>query len=259
MERCCVRRASLSRPKLVLSCEHASAAVPRDLAPLFRGQRSILATHRGFDIGAHGVARSIARRLAAPLVVGGSTRLIVDLNRSPRSRSLFSEFTRDLPRAQREALVARFHTPHWARAERMVDAAGAPVVHVAIHSFTPVWNDEVRPLDLGLLYDPARPHERSFADALHAAIARRAPALRIRRNAPYHGRSDCLPTALRKARRSADYLGFELELNQAMLRSPREEREWAALLAPSLAEALAAMTSPARSATRAVRRTAPKR
>lgn len=232
-------RASVSRPKLVLSCEHASAAVPLDLAALFRGRRKLLSTHRGYDIGALGVAQGVARRLAVPLVRGGSTRLIVDLNRSPRSRSLFSEFTRDLPRAERDALIARFHSPHWARAERMIDAAGAPVVHVAVHSFTPVLNGEVRRVDLGLLYDPARPRERAFADALHAAIARRAPALRIRRNAPYHGRSDCLPTALRKARPAADYLGFELELNQAMLRTRRDEREWAALLAPSLAEALA--------------------
>ena len=249
-----MRRVSDPGSRLVLSCEHASAFVPPDLGFLFRGRRAVLATHRGFDIGAQGVAKGIARRLAAPLVTGGSTRLIVDLNRSPRSRSLFSDFTRDLPRAQREALVARFHTPHWARAERMVDAAGAPVVHVAIHSFTPVWNGEVRRLDLGLLYDPARQRERAFADALHAAIARRAPALRIRRNAPYHGRSDCLPTALRKARSPADYLGFELELNQATLRSAREERAWAALIAPSLAEALANASPP-----RAVRRTAPKR
>ncbi len=255
MEECCVRRAS---PRLVLSCEHASAFVPPDLAPLFRGRRALLATHRGFDLGALGVAQGVARRLAAPLLRGGSTRLIVDLNRSPRSRSLFSEFTRDLPRERRDALVARFHTPHWTRAERMVDTAGVPVVHVAVHSFTPVLNGEVRRVDLGLLYDPARPRERAFADALHAAVARRAPALRIRRNAPYHGRSDCLPTALRKARPAADYLGLELELNQAMLGSPREEREWAALLAPSLAEALADTGSAARNP-RSLRRKAPKR
>ncbi len=254
-----MRRASVLRPKLVLSCEHASAFVPLDLAPLFRGRRGVLATHRGFDIGALGVAKGIARALAAPLVAGGSTRLIVDLNRSLGSRSLFSEFTRPLPRAQRDALVARFHAPHWARALRMVDAAGAPVVHVAVHSFTPVLNGEVRRVDLGLLYDPARPRERAFADALHAAIARRDPTLRIRRNAPYHGRSDCLPTALRKSRRPADYLGFELELNQAMLGTRGDEREWAALLGPSLADAIATTTSRPQRAPRAVRRTAAKR
>ncbi len=231
-------RARRNPAALVLSCEHASAFVPRDLAPLFRGQRALLATHRGFDAGALGVARGIARRLGVPLLAGGSTRLIVDLNRSPHNPTIFSAMTRSLPRAERAALIARFHAPHWARAERMVDAAGAPVVHVAVHSFTPVLNGEVRPLELGLLYDPRRGRERAFADALHAAVARRAPALRIRRNRPYHGRSDCLPTAFRKARPAADYLGLELELNQATLRGAADERRWAALLAPSLEEAL---------------------
>jgi predicted N-formylglutamate amidohydrolase len=233
----------------VLSCEHASAAVPRDLAPLFRDARAVLATHRGWDAGALAVSRSLARRLAVPLVAGRSTRLIVDLNRSAHNRSIFSEFTRDLPRAERAALIARFHAPHWARAGRMVDAARAPVVHVAVHSFTPKLHGQVRPLELGLLYDPRRSRERAFADALHAAIARRAPHLRIRRNRPYHGRSDGLPTAFRKARPARDYLGLELELNQATLRSPEDERAWAAVLAPSLEEALATMAGPPKSAT----------
>lgn len=227
----------------MLTCEHASAHVPRDLAPLFRGERAILTTHRGFDAGALDVARGLARRLApelaAPLVAGGATRLIVDLNRSPHNRTLYSRFTRDLPLAERRALVARFHTPHWERVERAVAKAARPVVHVAIHSFTPVLGDDVRDFELGLLYDPQRPRERRFADLLRAGLAERAPELRVRRNAPYLGTSDALPTALRRARRPADFLGLELELNQAALRTRRARAAWVAWLAPVLREALA--------------------
>lgn len=244
-----MRRIS-SGPGLVLTCEHASNHVPREFAGLFRGERAILATHRGFDLGALDVARGLARRLRAPLVAGGTTRLLVDLNRSPKNRSLYSRFSRALPAAEREALRARFHAPHWARVERALAAARRPVVHVAVHSFTPELDGKVRDFELGLLYDPQHAFERRFIDALHAALARRAPELRVRRNAPYRGVSDALPTALRRTRPASAYAGIELELNQATLRSPAARRAWIAALAPVLAEALALSGARSRHATR---------
>ena len=226
--------------RLVLSCEHASAAVPRAYAGLFRGAESVLASHRGWDIGAAPVARMLARALGAPLVEGRTTRLLIDLNRSRHNRTLFSEWTRALPCEERAALVAHHHAPHWQRLEQLVEAAETPVVHVAVHSFTPVLRGRVRELELGLLYDPRRPRERRFADRIHAAVERQAPALRIRRNAPYRGTSDALPTAFRKTRRPADYLGLELELNQATLATARDRSAWGKLLATAVCEALAA-------------------
>ncbi|MBK7948383.1 MAG: N-formylglutamate amidohydrolase [Deltaproteobacteria bacterium] len=226
------------RSRLVLSCEHASAHVPREFAGLFRGERAILATHRGYDAGVLDVSRGLARRLAAPLIAGATTRLLVDLNRSPHNPAVYSRFTRDLPLPARRALIARFHAPHWARVERAVTQAARPVVHIAVHSFTPVLGDDVRDFELGLLYDPQRPRERRFADLLRAGLAARAPEVRVRRNAPYRGTSDGLPTAIRRKRRPGDYLGLEIELNQAVLGSRRERLAWVARLAPVLREAL---------------------
>lgn len=238
-------------PGLVLTCEHASNHVPRDFETLFRRERPILATHRGFDLGALDVARGLAGRLKAPLVAGGTTRLLIDLNRSPHNRSLFSRFSRALPPAERDALRTRFHTPHWERVVRTLDAAKTPVVHVAVHSFTPELDGRVRDFELGLLYDPRHAFERRFIDALHAALDRHAPELRVRRNAPYRGISDALPTALRRKRPANAYAGIELELNQATLRTPAARRAWVSALVPALAEAL--------SQTKTRRRASPKR
>lgn len=212
--------------------------MPRAYARLFRGAGAVLATHRGYDLGALDVAREIARALGAPLAVGRTTRLLIDLNRSPGNRSRFSEWTRPLPAAERAAIQARFHAPHWRAVEELVEAAESPVVHVAVHSFTPVLRGAVRELELGLLYDPRRPRERRFADRIFEAVARRDSTLRIRRNAPYRGTSDALPTAFRKARRPDRYLGLELELNQATLETASARRAWGRLLAAALAEAL---------------------
>ncbi|MEZ4331532.1 MAG: N-formylglutamate amidohydrolase [Myxococcota bacterium] len=226
--------------RLVLTCEHASAFVPPAFASLFAGDRAVLATHRGFDAGALDVARSLARRLRAPLVAGATTRLLVDLNRSPHNPAIFSRWTRPLPSARRAALLARFHAPHWRRVERLLDAAERPVVHVAVHSFTPKLGRDVRDFEIGLLYDPRRPRERAFADRLREALRAHPTELRIRRNAPYRGTSDGLTTAQRERRRARDYLGLELELNQAILRTPAARRRVAAAIADALQAALCA-------------------
>lgn len=225
--------------QLVLTCEHASARVPRDLEPLFARAAEILATHRAYDAGALDVARQLARQLGAPLVAGGTTRLVVDLNRSRHNPRLFSRFTRRLAPAARAALIARLHAPHWQRVERVLDDAARPTVHVAVHSFTPKLGRDRRDFEIGLLYDPRRARERALALRLRDALAAREPALRIRRNAPYRGTSDGLTTAQRRLRPATDYLGLELELNQAILATAPARRRIAAALADALRAALA--------------------
>ena len=114
---------------------------------------------------------------------------------------MFSELTRELPEAERRALQDRYHAPHWLRVGAAVGelvAQGERVVHVGVHSFTPVWNGAPREIDVGLLYDSRRPAERAFCDHWRGALLRADPSLRVRRNAPYRGVSDCLPTALRR-------------------------------------------------------------
>ena len=88
------------------------------------------------------------------------------------------------------------------------------VVHVAVHSFTPVLEGRMREVDIGVLYDPARDAERRIAGAWVEALKRRTD-LRVRRNQPYRGATDGLPTALRRAL-GEGYAGFELELSQGL-------------------------------------------
>jgi predicted N-formylglutamate amidohydrolase len=229
------------RNRLLLTCEHASNAVPRAYAGLFRGQRALLATHRGYDLGALPVARALARATGAPLHVAQVTRLLVDANRSPGHPTLFSRWSRGLPQAARDALMARYHDPHWARVRADVAKlrrGGTRVVHVGVHSFTPVWDGAPREIDVGLLYDPRRSAERAFCDAWLAALRRADPSLRVRRNAPYRGVSNCLPTALRGELPARAYLGLEVEMSQALLARAAGRRRMAQLVAAALADAL---------------------
>ena len=208
--------------RLVLTCEHGGNRVPPEYRGLFRGAASVLVTHRGFDAGALTAARFLAARLRAPLLSATTTRLLVDLNRSPHNPAVFSRFTRDLPAAERQRLLARHHRPHRDRVRvRLVEELESPgrVLHLAVHSFTPVLHGRPRRFDVGLLYDPQRTREASFCRAWQRHLREVAPDLRVRRNAPYRGSSDGLTTALRREF-GPRYLGIELEINQRHVQAP---------------------------------------
>lgn len=231
--------------RLVLSCEHASARVPAAWTSVLPARHAWCRSHRGVDAGALALARHLARALRAPLVAATFTRLLVDANRSPDNPEAFSRFTRALPEHARARLLATLHRPHWVAVTRRVLAAlsdGAECVHVAVHSFTPVLRGERRAVDVGLLFDPARGRERALATAWRHALESALPGLRVRANQPYRGDTDGLPTALRHTLAPDRYRGFELEINQRLVRGAAAR--WHALRA-AVAETLRAVTRPA--------------
>jgi predicted N-formylglutamate amidohydrolase len=227
------------RRRLLVSCEHGGNRVPAKYAPLFEGAAQVLATHRGYDLGALDVARAFGRRLAVEPFVATTTRLVVDLNRSPGNRNVFSAYTRSLPAEQRAAALAAHYWPYRKAVEDAVADAvsgGEAVLHVSAHSFTPVLRGEVRNCDIGFLYDPARRGEVRFVEAWHAALREAAPALVLRRNYPYRGVSDSLVTQLRRRHGGRAYVGMELEINQNHV-GTRGWRALVAVLAATLAVA----------------------
>lgn len=202
----------------LVTCEHGGNRVPARYRALFRGHEDLLAGHRGYDPGALALARELAAALGAPLVVSTVSRLLVDLNRSLHHPRLFSAATRGAPAAVRAEIVARHYLPYRDEVARLVrDAAarGRRVVHVSAHSFTPVLDGVVRNADVGLLYDPARRGERALCQAWQRTLRELAPALRVRRNYPYAGKSDGLTTHLRRLFPARAYAGVELEVNQS--------------------------------------------
>jgi predicted N-formylglutamate amidohydrolase len=211
--------------------------VPKEYAQRFAGAAAVLATHRGYDLGALELARAFGRRLGVEPFAATTTRLVVDLNRSPGNPSVFSEYTRGLPEAQRAAALAAHYWPYRQAVEAAVAAAvraGDGVLHVSAHSFTPKLRGEVRNCDVGFLYDPARRGEVRFVEAWYAALEAASPSLVLRRNYPYRGVSDALVTHLRRRYGGRGYVGMELEVNQKHVGS----RGWRALVA-ALAAALA--------------------
>lgn len=173
-------------------------------------------SHRAWDPGALEVFSELAGAHADHAMAGTATRLLVDLNRSLHHPRLFSEFTRRLPDAERRRIIDQWWQPFRREAEATVAAwiaEGRPVIHISVHSFTPVLDGRTRAAELGILYDPARPAEARMAGRMRERLS--SLGWRVRLNYPYRGVCDGHTTALR--RHHADgYAGLELELNQGL-------------------------------------------
>jgi predicted N-formylglutamate amidohydrolase len=200
----------------LFTCEHGGHDIPAELQHAFSDAADELASHRGWDHGALQAFEALAAAHADAAFCATTSRLLVDLNRSLHHPQVFSRRIRGLSPAARADIAARWWQPWRESVAATIEqwlAAGAQVRHVSVHSFTPVLAVDVRNADIGLLYDPARNAETRFCRRWQELL--RARGWRVRRNYPYRGAADGHTTALRK-RFGQDYLGMELELNQAL-------------------------------------------
>ena len=201
----------------LLTCEHAGNEIPAAYEHLFRGKEEILYSHKAIDFGALHLAKNIAAAATLPLYYTTTSRLLVEANRSLDNEELFSAFTKGLPEEQKKNLLNKYYFPHREQVEDKVEAAmasGHQVYHLAVHTFTPVLDGEVREADIGILFDPARTPEEIFARQLKTELSAQNPARKVLFNSPYPGTADGLPTYLRKKYSEEHYAGFELEINQ---------------------------------------------
>jgi len=223
---------------VLITCEHGGNRIPAKYRPLFRKARTLLQSHRGYDPGALALARDFARTFEAELVYSRTSRLLVELNRSPGHPQLFSEISQTLAPDERQRLLERYYFPYRESVESRVRDAlekGERVLHVSCHSFTPKLDGVERRADVGLLYDPRRPAEARFCAAWKHELEAADPRLVVRRNYPYRGYADGLTTYLRKRYPDRDYAGVELEVNQKHpLGGPAKWRALRKLLAVTL-------------------------
>lgn len=226
----------------LFTCEHASNATFDH--PVSAADRALLSQHWGIDIGAADLTRALSRQLEAPAVVAGFSRLLVDANRAPDDDTLFLreahgqviDFNRALTDDDKERRLERYYRPyHRAIRETARRAlAESPRYLIAIHSFTPRYGDEVRTLEVGVLFDIYEDDARLVRDDLAAA------GLEARLNEPYTGLGGLIYSIQHHAQdANARYL--ELEVRQDLIDAAGKADAMAARLAPAL-RSLAART-----------------
>lgn len=206
--------ASREPVSLLLSCEHASAKVPAHLRGCI--PQGILKTHLAFDKGALSCAQELSREYQVSLWEGEVSRLVCDLNRSAESPDLFSRYTKTLSPELKKKILERYFLPYRQDIELAVKKSLIKednLLHLSIHSFTPVLRGEVRRNDIGILFDPKSQNEKKWADQFRKNF-KKVCGLRVAMNEPYKGTHDGLTTYLREHYQKKGYAGIEIEMNQ---------------------------------------------
>jgi predicted N-formylglutamate amidohydrolase len=228
---------------VLLTCDHASAAVPRALNGLGLPPGAIR-EHIGWDIGAAAVTRLLAAALDAPALLAGYSRLVVDCNRDPGDPSSIPAvsdgvavpgnraLSPEARVARLEACFAPYHTAIAARLDAFA-AAGVAPAFLAVHSFTPVMGGVARPWHVGILWDKDPRIPKPLLAALGAD-----PSISVGDNEPYSARE---PTGF-----TVDYHAIArglphvaLELRQDLIAEEEGAAAWAARLATALRPILA--------------------
>ena len=203
--------------KVVVTCEHAGNEVPAEYERLFDATPDVLHTHRGWDEGSLAIGRYLSNQLSAPLYAQPVTRLLVEMNRSVDNPELFSDYSRHLLVEEKQVILDRFYLPYRDEVEykiRHLTETNAQVIHLSVHTFTPVFDGIERQVEIGLLCDEELEYEAEFCNIWKRTLERDLPQYLTMVNLPYNGADDGFTTYLRTRFPSAQYLGIELEVNQ---------------------------------------------
>lgn len=201
----------------IVSCEHAGNKVPDTFSYLFRSAASVLESHRGWDKGALEMANQIADGLGVACNHYDYTRLLIETNRSLHNAELFSEYSKALDKSVKQYLINSYYHPYRSRVIDQIQdliQTGHQVIHISVHTFTPVWEGVSREVEIGLLFDDKRPLELAYCEQLKVAMESISNDFRIYHNQPYHGADDGFTTYLRQELNPEKYLGIEIEVNQ---------------------------------------------
>jgi predicted N-formylglutamate amidohydrolase len=225
---------------LLFLCDHASNRVPAEydnlgLAP------PLFETHIAYDIGAAHVTRALAGTYGAAALLGGVSRLVIDLNRGADDPTLVMKLSdgsiipgnRKADAKEVAARLKQFHAPYHAAIGQQIARIGPGAILISVHSFTPAWKGVGRPWEMGVLYGRdgrlARPLMRQLA----------AAGFEVGDNEPYTGalEGDTLDTHGTKT----GHANVLIEIRQDFLADPAKAESFAPRLKTILDAALADM------------------
>lgn len=225
----------------LITCDHASNAVPADVAGGDLGlPASEMARHIAYDLGAAGVTRALADLMGARAILSRFSRLVIDPNRGEDDPTLIMKLydgtiipaNRSLTAQEAQHRLETFWRPYHAAYEALAASRDDTAI-VAVHSFSPKLNGRApRPWQIGILHAG----ESDFGPALIARLSRE-PDLCVGDNEPYAGHlpGDAIDQhALAKGRPNV-----LIELRHDVIETDAQQHAWARRLAPILAEALA--------------------
>ena len=209
--------------KPLFTCEHGGNNIPKKYQHLFKKESKLLRSHRAYDIGALKLARNLHSKIPSHLTFTQVSRLIVDTNRSPWNSSLFSKFTKNLLKPEKQSILNNYYFPFRNQTEILIEKSinkKQAILNLSLHSFTPILNGQIRNSDIGLLYNPQCLVEKQFCHQLKIELSKIAPEFKVRFNYPYLGITDGFSVYLsKKFPNRKRFFGVCLEFNQAIFKN----------------------------------------
>ena len=232
-------------PAAIIVCEHASNHIPVGLQNLGLSNH-VLESHVAWDIGALGVATELARLMRSLLVHCAVSRLVYDCNRPPEASSAIpirSEIfnitgNKNLSEAARETRINGVFRPFSDAVDSQIRHHGGRLqTMVTVHSFTPVFNGQVRMVEIGILHGKDDRLARAMMETIPPETS-----YDVRLNEPYsatdgvahtldvHGTDNGLPNVM-------------IEIRNDLIATPNKQMAMARYFAPWISSAIDRMNS----------------
>lgn len=234
----------------LITCDHATNRIPSEIQVDLGLPHADLSRHIAYDIGAQGFTLELARLLNSPAILSDFSRLVIDPNRGEIDPTLVMQLydgtiipaNRHIDAAEIARRLDTYYRPYHNAYEALASKR-EDVAICAIHSFTPQLKARPRrPWQIGILshYDKrlTAPLIKALetSKTLQAEAGKLGERLTIGDNEPYIGHfpGDGIDTHAIKHGR----LNVLIELRSDLIETTDNQRRWAGLLAPILAQTL---------------------
>lgn len=220
---------------LLLIGDHASNTVPPGVE--LDVPDGLMNEHVAIDIGVDPLGRALCAALGCPGILGGVSRLVIDLNREEDADGLIVAATDGhevpgnivLDPAARRGRIDRYWRPYHDHVAHLI-AENVPKLLISLHSFTPAlrFGGSARPWQVGVLYNQDEQAPRVAIPLLERA------GVVTGDNQPYSGKL-LNATMNRHAENNGiaylglevrqDLIGMRMALGSGPPRSPRSSRK----------------------------------
>ncbi|MBK07634.1 MAG: hypothetical protein CL920_10425 [Deltaproteobacteria bacterium] len=218
---------TLAAPLIVI-VEHATNLIPPPMQAT-EEDHPWLQTHWGWDIGIADTSRSLIDETSSFGLFSRFSRLICDPNRKPEDGTWIRtdvegytpSFNRNIDDAERQRRFEMYHDPYHEAIDQALHKRldmDRDVLLLSMHSFTPKLGEELRPMEIGVLYDD------------HEAIAKRVATLFEEEgfvtalNEPYSGFDHLIYSANRHGR-AHNLIYLEFEVRQDLIDTPEKAKK----------------------------------
>lgn len=223
---------------VLLSCEHAGFRFPRKVGTLGLTEDQ-QGKHYCGDIGAEGVTHHMSERLKAPGLLSVYSRAVIDINRPlGHPRLCTTEEDGDtipdnlkLSAADRKMRIEGLYNPFH---EDLSDYIQGKVrreerlLHIMIHSFTPVFQGEHRPWEIAFLWKDDKRLAQKLIDHFSEQ------GFCVGDNEPYD--AHVLLAAAHEHAHQAGLPYVIVEVRNDLIRDEEGQREWADYLSQAIEE-----------------------